>query len=75
MFLWDMVTLYASANWQIVYMDKEILDKIQKDKQELLCGEYSLWRYDWILKEVEVIDEPIHAKGHLNIWNCEADEW
>lgn len=57
-----------------VYMDQEFLDRIQKDKQEFLCGEYSLGRYAWILEDVEVLDEPIPAKGHLNIWNYDDDE-
>ena len=57
-----------------IYMDQEFLDRIQKDKQEFLCGEYSLGRYAWILEEVEVLDEPIPAKGHLNIWNYDAYE-
>ena len=52
-----------------VYMDKEFLDIIQKDKQEFLCGEYSLGRYAWILEDVEILEKPIPAKGHLNIWN------
>ena len=55
-----------------VYMDQEFLDRIQKDKQEFLCGEYSLGRYAWILEDVEVLDEQIPAKGHLNIWNYDA---
>lgn len=55
-----------------IFMDQEFLSKIQKDKQELLCGEYSLGRYAWILEDVEVLDKTIQAKGHLNIWNwCE----
>ena len=33
-----------------IYMDQEFLDKIQKDQQEFLCGEYSLGRYAWIWK-------------------------
>ena len=57
-----------------IYMDQEFLDRIQKDKQEFLCGEYSLGRYAWILEDVEVLDKPIPAKGHLNIWNYDADE-
>jgi hypothetical protein len=46
-------------------MDQEFLDKIQKYQQEFLCGEYSLGRYAWILEDVEALDEPIIAKGHL----------
>ena len=57
-----------------VYMDQEFLDRIQKDKQEFLCGEYNLGRYAWILEDVEILEKPIPAKGHLNIWNYDADK-
>lgn len=57
-----------------VYMDQEFLEKIKKDKQEFLCGEYSLGRYAWILEDVEVLENSIPAKGHLNIWNYEINE-
>ena len=50
------------------------MDKIQKDHQEFLCGEYSLGRYAWILEDVEALLEPISAKGHLNIWNYDIVE-
>ena len=56
-----------------VYMDEEFLNHIRKDKQEFLCGEYSLGRYAWILEDVEPLQEPIPAKGHLNIWNYEPE--
>ena len=57
-----------------VYMDQEFLDKIKKNEQEFLCGEYSLGRYAWILEDVEVLEEPIPAKGHLNIWSYNTNE-
>ena len=57
-----------------IYMDQEFLDKIQKDQQEFLCGEYSLGRYAWILEDVEALTEPISANGHLNIWNYDVAE-
>lgn len=57
-----------------IYMDQEFLDMIQIDKQEFLCGEYSLGRYAWILEDVEILEKPIPAKGHLNIWNYEVNE-
>ena len=28
-------------------------------------------RYAWILADIEVLDNPIKAKGHLSIWNYE----
>lgn len=54
-------------------MDQAFLNKIEMDKQELLCGEYKLGRYAWILEDVEVIDEPIPAKGHLSIWTYDVE--
>ena len=54
-----------------VYMDKKFLDKIKMNKQEFLCGEYSVGRYAWILEDVEPLEETILAKGHLGIWNFE----
>lgn len=52
-----------------MYMDQEFLDRVQMDKQEFLCGEYSLGRYAWILEDVKILENPIPTKGHLNIWN------
>lgn len=52
-----------------IYMDEEFLSRIREDKQEFLCGEYSLGRYAWILEDVQSLDVPISAKGHLSIWN------
>lgn len=57
-----------------VYMNEEFLNHIQQDEQEFLCGEYSLGRYAWILEDIEPLQEPIPAKGHLNIWNYEPDD-
>lgn len=54
-------------------MDEEFLRHIQQDKQEFLCDEYSLGRYFWILEDVEPLQEPIPAKGHLNICNYEPE--
>ena len=56
-----------------VYMDKEFLDNIKKDKLEYLVGDYKLGRYAWILDDIEVLDRPIFAKGKLGIWNYEED--
>ncbi len=56
-----------------VYMDEEFLDRIKKDKLEFICGDYRLGRYAWILKDIEVLDKPIFAKGKLGIWNYEEN--
>ena len=51
-----------------IYMNQEFIEKIREDKQEFMCGEYSLGRYAWILENIEPLEEQIPAKGHLNIW-------
>lgn len=57
-----------------VYMDEAFLDQIKQDPQEYLCGEYQIGRYAWILTDIEALDNPIAAKGHLNIWNYQISE-
>lgn len=52
-----------------VYMDEEFLNKIKTNNTEYICGEYSLGRYAWILKDVKPLQTPIKAKGSLGIWN------
>lgn len=52
-----------------VYMDENFVKKIKDNKQEYLCGEYKVGRYAWILEDIQVLDEPILAKGKLGIWN------
>lgn len=61
--------IIAKANLiDCIYMDKEFLKEIEKNKIEYLCGEYKEGRYAWILEDIEKII-PIPAKGKLNIWN------
>ncbi len=52
-----------------VEMTDEFIEKMQKNKNEYISGVYSKGRYAWILKNIEVLDKPIQAKGHLGIWN------
>lgn len=52
-----------------IYMDEAFIKKIKTNPQEYICGEYAKGRYAWILKNVEILDKPILAKGHLGIWN------
>lgn len=51
------------------YMDEEFIDKIKKNNTEYICGRYEVDRYAWILEDVEILDNPIRAKGRLGIWN------
>ena len=36
---------------------------------EYVSGIYEVGRYAWILENVEVLNEPIEAKGKLGLWN------
>ena len=53
-----------------IYMTKEYVEDIKKNHyQEYICGEYKEGRYAWILEDIELLEEPIKAKGQLGIWN------
>jgi hypothetical protein len=41
---------------------------------ELEFGDYTPGRFAWILDEVEMLPEPISAKGMLGLWNWEMPE-
>lgn len=51
-----------------VEMNDEFIEDIKKNKNEYVCGVYANGRYAWILDNIEVLDNPIPAKGHLGIW-------
>ena len=52
-----------------IKMTKEYVEDMRKNHyQEYICGEYSEGRYAWILENIEILDKPISAKGHLSIW-------
>lgn len=53
-----------------ICMDEAYIEKMKREHViEYMCGEYSKGRYAWILEEIEPLESPIPAKGHLNIWN------
>lgn len=55
-----------------VYMTKEYVENMKNNNyQEYICGQYEEGRYAWILENIQVLDNPIKAKGHLSIWNYE----
>ncbi len=54
-----------------VEMTDEFIDDIRKNNNEYVTGIYAKGRYAWILKNIEILDNPIKAKGHLGIWNYE----
>ena len=54
-----------------IEMTDEFIEKVKNNKTEYICGIYKRGRYAWILDNIEVLDKPIKAKGHLGIWNIE----
>ena len=50
-------------------MTDEFIKYINNETSEYDYGLYSEGRYAWKLKVIEVLDEPIPAKGKLGIWN------
>lgn len=57
-----------------IYMTKEYVENMKTNNhQEYICGKYEEGRYAWILENIQVLDNPIKAKGHLSIWNYEEE--
>ena len=50
-------------------MTKEFIDYINTETNESDYGRYELGRYAWKLRVIEILPEPIKAKGKLGIWN------
>jgi len=50
-------------------MTDEFIKYINEETSEYDYGLYSEGRYAWKLKVLEVLEEPIPAKGKLGIWN------
>lgn len=57
-----------------IYMTEEFIQKIKNETNENDYGRYEVGRYAWNLELVEVLEEPIPAKGKLGIWNYEAEK-
>lgn len=57
-----------------IYMTEEYVNHMKNQNYlEYICGIYQVGRYAWILENVEILDNPIKAKGHLGIWNYGGD--
>ncbi len=53
-----------------IYMTKDYVESMKKNNhQEYICGKYEEGRYAWILEDIIPLENPIKAKGQLNIWN------
>lgn len=42
---------------------------LHKNSSEYAFGDYTPGRYAWILKDIEMLSEPILAKGQQGFWN------
>ena len=51
-----------------VPMEDSFLRWIHTQPTEKLCGEYAPGRFAWILEQVEPLETPVPAKGHLGLW-------
>jgi len=49
-------------------MTEELIKEVKKNHKEYITGHYEVGRYAWILKDIEILKEPIEAKGQLGIW-------
>lgn len=52
-----------------ILMTEEFIQYINSETKEGMYGRYLEGRYAWELKVLEVLNEPILAKGKLGIWN------
>ena len=50
-------------------MDEEFINYIKNETNESDYGRYSSDRFAWKLELIEVLKDPIPAKGKLGIWN------
>ena len=55
-------------------MTEEFIQKIKNETNESNYGRYEVGRYAWKLELIEVLEEPIPAKGKLGIWNNEEEK-
>ena len=62
---------YIIAKCELIdckYMNEKLINEVKKNTKEYICGEYSIGRYAWMLKDIDVLEKPILAKGRLGIW-------
>ena len=52
-------------------IDESFLDWIEAHPLEKLCGEYAPGRFAWVLEQMEPLEAPVAAKGHLSLWEWE----
>ena len=63
-----------NLNYGNIICSCELVDCIKMTDEFIndITGIYDNGRYAWILENIEQLDEPIKAKGKLNIWDFNA---
>jgi hypothetical protein len=59
---------------QITVKDDKICNPQNLSVKERAFGNYTPFRYAWILEDIKPLPEPIPAKGHQGLWNWEPPE-
>lgn len=55
--------------------DVILLNRLGLPRWEFHFGDYTKGRFAWVLANVKALDEPIHARGMLGVWEWAAPEW
>lgn len=53
-----------------IEVDEKFMDELKKIDSNIYKNNY-IGQYAWNLENIELLDEPIPAKGQLSIWNYE----
>lgn len=55
-----------------IKMSPEFKEKLLKENSDIYTKSSFQENYGWLLKNVEVFNEPIEAKGHLSLWEFDG---
>ena len=66
-------TIFCKCNLTdcVKITDAFLHDLVYANSPNLLCGDYTLGRYAWILSDIQYLNPPIPAKGKLGIWTID----
>lgn len=67
----DSIQEMDGAPWEIGYWDDHWMWH-DVGEQELLFGDWTPGRYAWEIRDVQMLPEPVPAKGKQRLWNWEA---
>ena len=71
----DLTDCLKTIGYYGVHSDGALLENnINIDRQEMTLGNYCTNRYAWKLENVEMLKEPIPAKGQQGLWNFNYDD-